>query len=193
MDVLVDILLSLLAQPSALLRDVVEHTFKAVAPAVSEASVVDMLRVVMARNADNRNAGGEGSDDEDGGPLGEHDEDEDGDDDDEEEVGGDDSDSKEEEPEVKADAEAMDLDFGGSESESESEESDDDTPFDEKRARRSRLRSSRPARSRIPMTTIRTRTRTPRTPWTTTPCLASTSSSVRRSSRGARISTARRT
>ena len=138
MDVLVDILLSLLAQPSALLRDVVEHTFKAVAPAVSEASVVDMLRVVMARDADNRNAGGEGSDDEDGGPLGEHDEDEDGDDDDEEEVevGGDDSDSKEEEPEANGDAEAMDLDFGGSESESESEseESDDDAPFDEKRA-----------------------------------------------------------
>ena len=137
MDVLVDILLSLLAQPSALLRDVVEHTFKAVAPAVSEASVVDMLRVVMARDADNRNnAGGEGSDDEDGGPLGEHDEDpSDGDDDEEEEeVGGSDSDSDEEEPEANGDAEAMDLDFGGSDSESESEESDDDAPFDEKRA-----------------------------------------------------------
>ena len=133
MDVLVDILLSLLAQPSALLRDVVEHTFKAVAPAVSEASVVDMLRVVMARDADNRNAGGEGSDDEDGGPLGEHDEDDDGDDD-EEEVGGSDSDSDEEEPEANGDAEAMDLDFGGSDSESESEESEDDAPFDEKRA-----------------------------------------------------------
>ena len=64
MDVLVDILLSLLAQPSALLRDVVEHTFKAVAPAVSEASVQDMLRVVMAPDADNRNAGEGDSDDE---------------------------------------------------------------------------------------------------------------------------------
>ena len=64
MDVLVDILLSLLAQPSALLRDVVEHTFKAVAPAVSEASVQDMLRVVMAPDADNRNAGEDESDDE---------------------------------------------------------------------------------------------------------------------------------
>ena len=134
MDVLVDILLSLLAQPSALLRDVVEHTFKAVAPAVSEASVVDMLRVVMARDADNRNAGGEGSDDEDGGPLGEHDEDEEDGGDDEEEVGGSDSDSEEEEPEANGDAEAMDLDFGGSESESDSEGSDDDAPFDEKRA-----------------------------------------------------------
>ena len=134
MDVLVDILLSLLAQPSALLRDVVEHTFKAVAPAVSEASVVDMLRVVMARDADNRNAGGEGSDEEDGGPLGEHDEDEEDGGDDEEEVGGSDSDSEEEEPEANGDAEAMDLDFGGSESESDSEGSDDDAPFDEKRA-----------------------------------------------------------
>jgi len=67
MDVLVDIMLSLLAQPSALLRDVVEHTFKSVAGSVSEASVQDMLRVVLAPDADNRNAGaaGEGSHDSD--------------------------------------------------------------------------------------------------------------------------------
>jgi DNA polymerase phi len=134
MDVLVDILLSLLAQPSALLRDVVEHTFKAVAPAVSEASVVDMLRVVMARDADNRNAGGEGSDDENGGPLGEHDEDEEDGEEDEED-GDSDSDSDEAPGANGAAANAVDLDFGGSDSESGDEsEDEDDTPLDEKKA-----------------------------------------------------------
>ena len=125
MDVLVDILLSLLAQPSALLRDVVEHTFKAVAPAVSEASVVDMLRVVMARDANNRNAGGEGSDDENGGPLGEHDEDEE--EDGEDEDGDSDSDSDEAPGAANgAAANAVDLDFGGSDSESGDESGDED-------------------------------------------------------------------
>ena len=135
MDVLVDILLSLLAQHSALLRDVVEHTFKAVAPAVSEASVVDMLRVVMARDADNRNTGGEGSDDENGGPLGEHDEDEEDGEEDEED-GDSDSDSDEAPGAANgAAANAVDLDFGGSDSESGDEsEDEDDTPLDEKKA-----------------------------------------------------------
>ena len=134
MDVLVDILLSLLAQPSALLRDVVEHTFKAVAPAVSEASVVDMLRVVMACDADNRNAGGEGSDDENGGPLGEHDEDEEDGEEDEED-GDSDSDSDEAPGANGAAANAVDLDFGGSDSESGDEsEDEDDAPLDEKKA-----------------------------------------------------------
>ena len=52
MDVLVDILLSLLAQPSALLRDVVEHVFKS----------VDALRVggERARHASRRARAGRG-------------------------------------------------------------------------------------------------------------------------------------
>ena len=45
-DVLTDILFSLLAQPSALLRDVVEHTFKAVSGRVSKEGIQDMLRII---------------------------------------------------------------------------------------------------------------------------------------------------
>ncbi|OUS49590.1 DNA polymerase phi-domain-containing protein [Ostreococcus tauri] len=50
-DVLTDILLSLLAQPSALLRDVVEHTFKAISGKVSKAGVEDMLRIIAGPEA----------------------------------------------------------------------------------------------------------------------------------------------
>ena len=96
MDVLIDILLSLLAQPSALLRDVVEHTFKAVAPMVSAQSIGDILRVVVAPDLDNRNAGAE-EDEEDGedGPIledKEEDEDEDEEEEEEEEEGSDEDD-----------------------------------------------------------------------------------------------------
>ena len=126
MDVLVDILLSLLAQPSALLRDVVEHTFKAVAPAVSEASVQDMLRVVMAPDADNRNAGGDESDDEalleDAGDEEDEDDAEEEDDDDDVEVDEDDDDDE-------GDASDDDDEDGDSD-----EDSDEDGPVDEARA-----------------------------------------------------------
>mmetsp|Transcript_3188 Transcript_3188/g.14361 ORF Transcript_3188/g.14361 Transcript_3188/m.14361 type:complete len:221 (-) Transcript_3188:901-1563(-) len=62
-----------------------------------------------------------------------------------------------------------------------------------RRLRRSRLRSSRLARSRRTTTTSPIPIPTPRTAWTTRPCSASTSSSAGRSSPSARISTARRT
>ena len=61
-DVLTDILLSLLAQPSALLRDVVEHTFKAVSGQVSKEGIQDMLRIVAGPEV---SEGAEGDDDDD--------------------------------------------------------------------------------------------------------------------------------
>tara|TARA_B110000977_G_scaffold21250_1_gene25502 strand:+ start:17225 stop:21355 length:4131 start_codon:yes stop_codon:yes gene_type:complete len=126
MDVLVDILLSLLAQPSALLRDVVEHVFKSISPSVSEASVLDMLRVVLAPDADNRNANGtnDGSDDE--APL----EDED-DEEEEEEVSGSDDD-------VVVDGESDDdnenLDDDSDDESGDDADSDDESPVDATRA-----------------------------------------------------------
>ena len=130
MDVLVDILLSLLAQPSALLRDVVEHTFKAVAPAVSEASVQDMLRVVMAPDADNRNAGEGDSDDE--ALLEDADDEEDENDAEEEEEDEDDAEVDEDDDDVEDDeGDASDDDDEDGDSD---EDSDDDGPVDEARA-----------------------------------------------------------
>ena len=130
MDVLVDILLSLLAQPSALLRDVVEHTFKAVAPAVSEASVQDMLRVVMAPDADNRNAGEGDSDDE--ALLEDADDEEDENDAEEEEEDEDDAEVDEDDDDVEDDeGDASDDDEEDGDSD---EDSDDDGPVDEARA-----------------------------------------------------------
>ncbi|EEH58414.1 uncharacterized protein MICPUCDRAFT_56167 [Micromonas pusilla CCMP1545] len=135
MDVLVDVLLSLLAQPSALLRDVVEHSFKSLSPSVTGAGVGDMLRVVLAPDADNRNAaGGDDSDSEDGAPLAEED-DEDDDSEEEEEVGGgdsdDDSDDDSEDDDApmdkaKADAIAAALARSGAAADSGSDDSDSD-------------------------------------------------------------------
>ena len=73
----------MLAQPSALLRDVVEHVFKSVSGSVSEASVRDMLRVVLAPDADSRNAAAGDGESDDEALL------EDDDDDEEEEEGSD--------------------------------------------------------------------------------------------------------
>jgi DNA polymerase phi len=125
MDVLVDILLSLLAQPSALLRDVVEHVFKSVSGSVSEASVRDMLRVVLAPDADSRNAaaGDGGSDDE--APLEDEDDGEEEEDEDEdEEAGSDDDDDDESDDESDDDAE----------SDEDADSDSDDGPVDETRA-----------------------------------------------------------
>jgi len=63
-DVLVDIILSLLAQPSALLRDVVEHTFKAISGQVSKEGIQDMLRIIAGPEVgdDAEEAEGEGED-----------------------------------------------------------------------------------------------------------------------------------
>ena len=126
-----DILLSLLAQPSALpLRDVVEHTFKAVAPAVSEASVQDMLRVVMAPDADNRNAGEGDSDDE--ALLEDADDEEDENDAEEEEEDEDDAEVDEDDDDAEDDeGDASDDDEEDGDSD---EDSDDDGPVDEARA-----------------------------------------------------------
>ena len=57
-DVLVDIILSLLAQPSALLRDVVEHTFKAISGQVSKEGIQDMLLIVIDRSRRRRRGSG---------------------------------------------------------------------------------------------------------------------------------------
>ena len=127
MDVLVDILLSLLAQPGALLRDVVEHGFKSVSGSVSEASVRDMLRVVLAPDADSRNAaaGDGGSDDE--APLEDEDDgEEDEEDEEDEEEAGSDDDDDESDDESDDDAESDD--------ESDAESDSDDGPVDETRA-----------------------------------------------------------
>ena len=71
MDVLVEVLLSLLAKPSAILRDVVERTFRAFAASVSAEGVRSMLRVVT-RGVGRRNSEEEGSeaDESDGGASG---------------------------------------------------------------------------------------------------------------------------
>ena len=87
-DVLVDIILSLLAQPSALLRDVVEHTFKAISGQVSKEGIQDMLRIVTGPEVgdDAEEAEGEGEDvlmEDDDSDIDDDDEDEDDEDEDE--------------------------------------------------------------------------------------------------------------
>lgn len=95
-DVLTDILLSLLAQPSALLRDVVEHTFKAVSGQVSEAGVQDMLRIIGGPEAAE---GGDEDGDEDEEEVLVEDDDSDDDDDDESDEDSDDEDDEDDESE----------------------------------------------------------------------------------------------
>jgi DNA polymerase phi len=128
MDVLVDILLSLLAQPSALLRDVVEHVFKSIGASVSEASVGDMLRVVLAPDADNRNATADGDGDDEPALEDEGDESEE---EEETEIG-------EEDDALVVDEEDSDEDDdddenSDDENENENSDSDDASPVDEKR------------------------------------------------------------
>ena len=125
MDVLVDILLSLLAQPSALLRDVVEHVFKSVSGSVSEASVRDMLRVVLAPDADSRNAAAGDGESDDEALL-------EDDDDEEEEEGSDEDVAMDDDDEEDDDSESDDDDDADADSDSESD--DDSGPVDEKRA-----------------------------------------------------------
>ena len=65
MDVLVEVLLSLLAKPSAIVRDVVERMFRAFASAVTPEGVRSMLRVV-ARSKGRRHSKVNEDSDEDG-------------------------------------------------------------------------------------------------------------------------------
>ena len=128
MDVLVDILLSLLAQPSALLRDVVEHVFKSVSGSVSEASVRDMLRVVLAPDADSRNAAAGDGESDDEALL------EDDDDDDDDDEGSDEDVAMDDDDENEDDSASDDDDDDDSDADSDSESDDDSGPVDEKRA-----------------------------------------------------------
>jgi DNA polymerase phi len=82
MDVLVEVLLSLLAKPSAVLRDVVERVFRAFAADVTPEGVRSMLRVVT-RSKGRRHSSAAASDSDDDS---ESDEDDAGDGEDEEEV-----------------------------------------------------------------------------------------------------------
>jgi len=64
MDVLVEVLLSLLAKPSAIVRDIVERVFRAFSSAVTGEGVRSMLRVV-ARSKGRRHSGLKGDEDSD--------------------------------------------------------------------------------------------------------------------------------
>jgi hypothetical protein len=100
MDVLVEVLLSLLAKPSAVLRDVVERVFRAFAASITPEGVRSMLRVVTRSKGRRHSSAKDGSDDSD---------DEDSDD----------EDSDEEEEEVEEDG-------GGDDEDDDEEEEDDD-------------------------------------------------------------------
>jgi len=79
-NVLVDVLVSLLARPSGLIREVVNHAFRALCPHVTKSSLAIILNVVVPKSIDKDADGEEGgvaSDDD-------KDEDEDNDDDDDE-------------------------------------------------------------------------------------------------------------
>jgi hypothetical protein len=110
----------LLHYTSALLRDVVDHTFKALAPSVSAAGVADMIRIVSAPDADIRNAK---AGDEDNTPL------EDGDDEEEE--------GEEEEGEEGAAGGSgkKDDDSDDSDDSSDDDEAANDAPVDKKKVR----------------------------------------------------------
>ncbi len=99
MDVLVEVLLSLLAKPSAVLRDVVERVFRAFAASITPEGVRSMLRVVTRSKGRRHSSAKDGSDDSD--------------DDD-----SDDEDSDEEEEEVEED--------GGGDDEDDDDEEEDD-------------------------------------------------------------------
>ena len=93
MDVLVEILLSLLAKPSAILRDVVERMFRAFASAVTPEGVRSMLRII-ARSKGRRHSKTNEDSDEDVS-----DGEDDASDDDEEEVEEEGDDGDDDEPE----------------------------------------------------------------------------------------------
>lgn len=93
-DVLTDILLSLLAQPSALLRDVVEHTFKAVSGQVSKEGIQDMLRIIAGPEVGEDAGEGEGDGEDEDVLMEDDDSDVDDDDDDDEESDDDDDDEE---------------------------------------------------------------------------------------------------
>ena len=107
-DVLTDILLSLLAQPSALLRDVVEHTFKAVSGQVSKEGIQDMLRIIAGPEVGEDAGEGEGDGEEEDVLMEDDDSDVDDDDDDEE---SDDDDDEEESDDEEDYGEANDAEI----------------------------------------------------------------------------------
>jgi DNA polymerase phi len=101
MDVLVEVLLSLLAKPSAVLRDVVERVFRAFAVSITPEGVRSMLRVVTRSKGRRHSSAKDGSDDSD-----DDDSDDEESDEDEEEVEEDgDNDEDEDEDEAEEDSE----------------------------------------------------------------------------------------
>ena len=144
-DVLTDILLSLLAQPSALLRDVVEHTFKAISGKVSKAGVEDMLRIIAGPEAGEGDEEGGDEDDEDEVLIegDDSDDDDDDDDDDDEDIDEEDDDEDEDSEEDYGEANEAEIaamraaaskivgttDVDSDDSDSESEGMDDAAMF----------------------------------------------------------------
>ena len=65
MDVLNDLLIAFLAQPSALLRDVTERTFKGVSGKITDRGIEDILNVVENMGAEKRGDDDDEEDDDD--------------------------------------------------------------------------------------------------------------------------------
>jgi len=101
MDVLNDLLIAFLAQPSALLRDVTERTFKGVSGKITDRGIEDILNVVENMGAGKRGEDDEDEDDDeddsDDEDMLEEEDDSDDDDDDDDSSSSDDSDDEDEE------------------------------------------------------------------------------------------------
>lgn len=119
MDVLVEVLLSLLAKPSAIVRDIVERMFRAFASGVTGEGVRSMLRVVARTKGRRFSKAGEDSDSD-----GSDDEDESSDEEEVEEEGDDGDDDAPEQAQPSSRAEK------GAESESD-DDSDDGAGMDD--------------------------------------------------------------